>query len=140
LPKFKLSNDLQRHEGLTYGILGWLLGLLIWEIISLFSKPEIFPGPWQTLLGAIELIRDGSLQKYAFISYRRILVKEGIGYLIWTARLYFQTDWIFVGLITLGLMGFFMDKFLLLVGCLLLKKYGLQKSNSLQREPVRQAS
>ncbi|GEN35364.1 ABC transporter permease [Aneurinibacillus danicus] len=270
--KFVKKQSRVNLEAVKFGLLSWFLVLIIWQIISLFSKPEFFPGPWQTLQGAIELIRDGTLQQYTLISYGRILTgwtlgsligipigllmgkvrrvrlllepfvnffrfipalvfvtlfilwlgigeqskialityttlfvvtlntmagvlaidenkfrasrsmgategqiiwhviipatvpyifngirlamgnsfmaivgaemlaaKEGIGYLIWTSRLYLKTDWIFVGLITLGLMGFFMDKVLTNAGSLLLKKYGVKKADSTQRSMLQQA-
>ncbi|WP_258535535.1 ABC transporter permease [Bacillus sp. 03113] len=269
----KFFNKTRTSEAVWLGLFGWIAGIIIWHVISLFSKPEFFPGPWQTLLGGIELVRDGSLQNYAFISYGRILAgwtlgsligipfgllmgkfryirlllepflnffrfipalvfvtlfilwlgigeqskialityttlfvvtlntmtgvlaidenkfraarsmgasdsqilfhvilpaavpyifngirlamgnsfmaivgaemlaaKEGIGYLIWTSRLYLKTDWIFIGIITLGLMGFFMDKVLTNVGSLLLKKYGVRKANNKKKDLLRQAS
>ncbi|MGG3622094.1 ABC transporter permease [Bacillus gobiensis] len=260
-------------ENIRLGFLGWVAGIIIWQIISLFSEPEFFPGPWETFLGGIELVSDGTLQNYALISYGRILTgwtlgsligipigllmgklryirlllesylnffrfipalvfvtlfilwlgigeqskialityttlfvvtlntmagvlaidenkfraarsmgatevqillhvilpatvpyifngirlamgnsfmaivgaemlaaKEGIGYLIWTSRLYLKTDWIFAGIITLGLMGFFMDKVLTNAGSLLLKKYGVRKASINKREFGQQAS
>ena len=42
----------------------------------------------------------------AIVGAEMVAANEGIGYMIWNARLYFKTDWIFVGLVILGLMGF----------------------------------
>ena len=42
----------------------------------------------------------------AIIGAEMIASNEGVGYLIWNSRLFFRTDWIFVGLISLGFMGF----------------------------------
>jgi NitT/TauT family transport system permease protein len=260
-------------EAVKIGFLGWVAGIVVWQILSLFSTPEFFPGPWQTLLGGIELVKEGTLQHYAVISYGRILAgwtlgsligipfglllgkfrffrlllepyvnffrfipalvfvtlfilwlgigeqskialityttlfvvtlstmagvlaiddnkfraarsmgaterqillhvilpasvpflfngirlamgnsfmaivgaemlaaKEGVGYLIWTSRLYLKTDWIFVGIFTLGLMGFFMDKLLTTAGSLLLKKYGVRKASIDKKDAIRQVS
>ena len=38
-----------------------------------------------------------------------IAANSGLGYLIWTSRLFFQVDWIFAGVITLGVLGFLTD-------------------------------
>ncbi|GAF64907.1 ABC transporter permease protein [Bacillus sp. TS-2] len=240
------------------GILTWLLVLIIWQLLSLITNPQFLPGPFRTLLGAVELSADGSLFTYMGISFLRVLTgwtlgnliaipvglmigsvkavrvlldpvinfvrfipplafitlfmlwfgigeqskimlimyatifiviintmtgvlsvgedkiraaqnmgaskwqtivyviipssvpyiftgsrlamgssfmaivgaemvaaNEGVGFMIWNARLYFQTDWIFVGLIALGIMGFTMDRFLNLLGRISLAKYGV---------------
>ncbi|RJS61763.1 ABC transporter permease [Bacillus sp. PK3_68] len=46
----------------------------------------------------------------AIVGAEMVAANEGVGFMIWNARLHFQTDWIFVGLVVLGLMGFFMDR------------------------------
>ena len=51
---------------------------------------------------------------------------EGIGYLIYTSRLYFRMDWVLTGVLVLGLMGFFSDKLLRCFGLHFLKRYGVQ--------------
>ena len=56
-----------------------------------------------------------------------VAANEGIGYMIWNSRLYFKTDWIFVGLVTLGLMGFFMDRVVTQFGKIVLKRYNVVK-------------
>lgn len=244
------------------GYITWVLLLLVWYVASRFNKPEFLPGPWETLLGAKELLQNGILPHYIGISFRRILIgwalglliaiplglvigqfkpvrwivepfinffrfipaigfltlflmwfgvgeaskvvlimyatifpvivntvsgvasidpmklraarsqgassfqafysvvipasiphiftgvrlgfggaiisivaaemlaaQEGIGYLIYTSRLYYRTDWIFVGILTLGLMGFLADRLLRLLGQTALKRYGIQDGN-----------
>lgn len=244
------------------GYLTWALLLLVWYVASQLNKPEFLPGPWETLLGAKELLLNGILPYYIGISFRRILIgwalglfiaiplgliigqfkpvqwivepfinffrfvpaigfltlflmwfgvgeaskivlimyatifpviintisgvvsidpvksqaarsqgassfqvfysvvipasvphiftgvrlgfsgaivsivaaemlaaQEGVGYLIYTSRLYYRTDYIFVGIITLGLMGFFADRLLRLFGRTRLRKYGIQNGN-----------
>ena len=56
-----------------------------------------------------------------------VAANEGIGYMIWNARLYFKTDWIFVGLVILGLMGFLMDRIFNKFGSVVLKRYNVVK-------------
>lgn len=61
----------------------------------------------------------------AIIGAEMVAANEGVGFLIWNSRLYFKTDWIFVGLIALGLMGFLTDRLLGLAGKKLLFRYGI---------------
>lgn len=244
---------------LKSGVFSWIIALIVWQIVSLFSSPEYLPGPIATALGAKELIVDGTLFKFILVSFRRVLsgwalgvlaavplglligrlkffkelvepflnffrfipaiafitlfilwfgigeqskvilimyatafivtintaagvtsvdeekiraarslgaselqillnvivpaaipyiftgvrlamgnsfmaivgaemiaAKEGVGYMIWTARLYLKTDWMFVGLLSLGLMGFFTDATLRLIGANTMKRYGVK--------------
>ena len=60
-----------------------------------------------------------------------VAANEGIGYMIWNARLYFKTDWIFVGLVILGLMGFLMDRIFNKFGSVVLKRYNVVKKSHL---------
>jgi NitT/TauT family transport system permease protein len=62
----------------------------------------------------------------SIVAAEMLAAKEGIGYLIFTSRLYFRTDWIFIGLVTLGFMGFFSDKLLRFIGVSTLRKYGVK--------------
>ncbi|AGK98878.1 ABC transporter permease [Clostridium pasteurianum] len=251
---------------LKLGIISWIFIIAVWEIASLFSRPDFLPGPLAVITGANELVKDGTLFKFIFISFRRVLTgwvlgsligvpiglligkikavksfvepilnffrfvpaigfitlfilwfgigeagkivlimyattfivmlntsvgvaniqeekiraarclgasesqilfnviipasvphvftgvrlamgnsfaaivgaemlaaNEGIGYLIWTARLYFKTEWVFIGLISLGLMGFFTDKVLGVVAGVVFKNYGITRKGGLKR-------
>lgn len=69
----------------------------------------------------------------AIIGAEMIASNEGVGFLIWNSRLYFRTDWIFVGLISLGLMGFLTDRLVGLLGRKLLFRYGVVSSVPLRR-------
>lgn len=244
---------------LSTGAASWLLFVLAWHVASLFSKPDYFPGPIQTLAGSVELLQDGSLLQFSVISLWRVLrgwalgvaiglplglvlgrvriarlliepyldffrfipalafltlfvlwfgidelskvlliayattfivtintaagvfaleedkvraarsmgltesqillhvvlpasipfiftglrvamgnsfaaivgaemiaAKEGLGFLIWTSRLYFRTDWVFLGIVALGLVGFLTDRALRGLGTTLLKRYGVR--------------
>lgn len=61
----------------------------------------------------------------AIVGAEMVAANEGVGFMIWNARLYFQTDWIFVGLVVLGLMGFFMDRIFAWTGKKFLKRYNI---------------
>ena len=251
---------------LKLGVISWILIILVWEVASIFSKPDFLPGPLAVITGSKELVDDGSLVKFILISFRRVLIgwalgsligvpiglligkikavksliepilnffrfipaigfitlfilwfgigeagkivlimyattfivtlntsigvaniqeekiraarslgasetqilfnviipasvpniftgvrlamgnsfaaivgaemlasNEGVGYLIWTARLYFKTEWVFVGLIILGLMGFITDKVLGVLAEAVLKNYGVSRKGELRR-------
>jgi len=47
----------------------------------------------------------------------------GLGYIIWTSRLFFQVDWMFAAIIMLGLLGFLTDRLWRLLGRTVLKRY-----------------
>jgi taurine transport system permease protein len=57
------------------------------------------------------------------VSAEMVAAKSGVGYLIFNSRLFLLTEWIFVGIITLGLMGFVTDRVLRIVAVTLLKRY-----------------
>ncbi|MBT9386168.1 ABC transporter permease subunit [Pseudooceanicola sp. CBS1P-1] len=45
-----------------------------------------------------------------------LAANAGLGYIIWTARLYFQVDWMFAAIIVLGLLGFTADRLWRMIG------------------------
>ena len=59
------------------------------------------------------------------VSAEIVAAQEGLGSLIWNARNYSRTEWVFVGIITLGLLGFLFDRILRLAARTLLKRYGV---------------
>ena len=61
----------------------------------------------------------------SIVAAEMLAAKEGIGFLIYTSRLYFRTDWIFIGLLVLGLMGYLSDRLIRLFGKVVLKPYGI---------------
>jgi NitT/TauT family transport system permease protein len=60
------------------------------------------------------------------VSAEMIAAKTGIGFLIFNSRLFLLTEWIFVGIITLGLMGFLTDRVLRIVANTLLHRYAVK--------------
>ncbi|MFD1954220.1 ABC transporter permease [Paenibacillus thailandensis] len=69
----------------------------------------------------------------AIIGAEMIAANEGVGYLIWNSRLFFRTDWIFVGLISLGLMGFATDRLVGWFGRKALSRYGVVSTSPARR-------
>jgi NitT/TauT family transport system permease protein len=64
------------------GILTWILLVALWGFISLFYTSTFWPSPWETLIGAQEIILDGTLLKFAGVSLLRVLKGWIIGCLI----------------------------------------------------------
>jgi NitT/TauT family transport system permease protein len=54
-----------------------------------------------------------------------VAADTGLGALIWMARNYSRTEWVFVGIVLLGLMGFVFDRVLRVLARVLLKRYGV---------------
>lgn len=79
------------------------------------AVPNIFTGVRLGLSGAIICI----------VAAEMLAASEGVGYLIYTSRLYYRTDWIFTGIFTLGLLGLIADKLLRFIGNKLLYRFGV---------------
>lgn len=80
------------------------------------SVPNIFTGVRLGLSSSI----------IAIVAAEMLAANSGLGYLIYTSRLYYRTDWIFVGIVVLGLIGFIADKLLRLAGNYLFRHYGVK--------------
>ncbi|MCX7924007.1 MAG: ABC transporter permease [Clostridia bacterium] len=89
---------------------------ILFHVVIPAAVPYIFTG--------IRLAMGNSFM--AIVGAEMIAAKEGVGYLIWTARLYFKTDWVFVGLFSLGFMGFLTDRILREVGARTMRRYGIK--------------
>ncbi|MFI7024282.1 ABC transporter permease [Micromonospora sp. NPDC049900] len=59
------------------------------------------------------------------VSAEIVAAQSGLGSLIWTARNYAKTEWVFVGIITLGLLGYVFDWILRSVTSRTLRRYGV---------------
>ncbi|MEY8352674.1 ABC transporter permease [Lachnospiraceae bacterium 54-53] len=86
----------------------------------------IIPSAIPYIFTGIRLAMGSSFM--AIIGAEMISANEGIGFMIWSSRLYFKTDWIFVGLFCLGIMGFGADLLLVRLGKTLLYRYGIGRS------------
>jgi len=78
--------------------------------------PNIFTGARLGLSSAIICI----------VAAEMLAASEGLGYLIYTSRLYYRTDWIFAGIFTLGLIGFLADKLIRFLGKKFLYRFGVR--------------
>lgn len=59
------------------------------------------------------------------VSAEIVAAEEGLGALIWNARNYSRTEWVFAGILTLGCLGFLFDRVLRFAAGRLLKSYGV---------------
>jgi NitT/TauT family transport system permease protein len=57
------------------------------------------------------------------VAAEMLAADSGLGYLIWTSRLYFRIDWMFAAIVTLGALGFVTDAVWKLIGRTALKRY-----------------
>lgn len=60
------------------------------------------------------------------VSAEIVAAREGLGALIWTSRNYGRTEWVFVGIIVLGMMGFVFDRVIRVVATRLLGRYAVK--------------
>jgi NitT/TauT family transport system permease protein len=56
--------------------------LLAWELAVRWTKNDLFPGPWQVVLGIAELVRKGLLLKYIVASLFRVTWGFGLAVLV----------------------------------------------------------
>jgi len=111
-------------------LVGWILGslvaILVGLIIGKVNVIRIFAEPFLKFIRFIPPIAFITLFLVWFgIGAEMIASNEGVGYLIWNSRLFFRTDWIFVGLFCLGFMGFFTERLLGWFGRKVLFRYGV---------------
>ncbi len=95
------------------------MGASEWQILLHVIVPATVP----YMFTGIRLAMGSSFM--AIIGAEMVAANSGVGFMIWNSRLYFKTDWIFVGLLSLGLMGFVADRTLGYLGGLTLRRYGI---------------
>jgi len=103
------------------------MGASEWQILLYVVIPSTIP----YMFTGVRLAMGTSFM--AIIGAEMIASNEGVGFLIWNSRLFFRTDWIFVGLISLGLMGFLTDRLTAWVGKKTLRRYGIVSTGPVQR-------
>ncbi|MCZ7589148.1 MAG: ABC transporter permease [Gaiella sp.] len=95
-------------------------GVLAVEESRLRAAASLGAGPTRTLLSVIlpstmPYVVTGSRLAMGnsfltVVSAEIVAAEQGLGALIWTSRNYGRTDWVFVGIVVLGLMGFVFDR------------------------------
>ena len=95
------------------------LGASRWQRFIHVTVPGSMPGMFTG-------VRIGlSTAIIAIVGAEMLAADSGLGYLIYTSRLYYRTDWIFVGIVILGILGFAADKLLRFLARVLFKHYGI---------------
>lgn len=56
-----------------YSVFTWLIFLIIWQVASLFYTKSFLPGPWETVMGAKDILADGTLIRFMGVSILRVL-------------------------------------------------------------------
>jgi len=103
------------------------MGASEWQILLYVVIPSTVP----YMFTGVRLAMGTSFM--AIIGAEMIASNEGVGFLIWNSRLFFRTDWIFVGLISLGLMGFLTDRATAWIGRKTLHRYGIVSTGPVRR-------
>ncbi|MDR1066268.1 MAG: ABC transporter permease [Clostridiales bacterium] len=96
---------------------------ILLHIVIPESVPYVFTGVRLGLGGAFTSI----------VAAEMLAAKEGLGYLVFSSRLYFRIDWILVGVVTLGLLGYFSDRALKFFGKHALRRYSINDSKEFGR-------
>jgi NitT/TauT family transport system permease protein len=107
--------SIDENRVLAARTLGISEGRILFHVILPSCVPFIFTGVRLGMGGAYTSI----------VAAEMIAAKEGLGYLIFTSRLYFRVDWILTGVIVLGLIGYLTDQGLRFLGRNILKRYGI---------------
>jgi len=83
------------------------------QIVVPASIPAIYIGMRLALASSFLVI----------VAAEMLAAESGLGYLIWTSRLYFRIDWMFSAIVLLGLLGFLTDRAWKALGQGALKRY-----------------
>ncbi|MEV0634812.1 ABC transporter permease [Streptomyces sp. NPDC050619] len=96
------------------------LGASRWQVMRLVVLPATVP---HIVTGARLAMGNSFL---TIVSAEIVAAQVGLGALIWTSRNYGRIDWVFVGIITLGVLGFVFDRVLRIVASRGLRRYGVK--------------
>lgn len=86
---------------------------VFFEIVIPASIPSIYVGMRLALASSFLVI----------VAAEMLAAESGLGYIIWTSRLYFRIDWMFAAIVVLGLLGYFTDRCWKIFGRRLLRRY-----------------
>lgn len=90
------------------------------------SKAQVFfhviiPAVIPSIVTGMKIAMGNSFM--TVVSAEMVAARSGVGFLIFNSRLFLLTEWIFVGIITLGIMGFISDRALRILAATVLKRY-----------------
>jgi NitT/TauT family transport system permease protein len=113
-----------------------IAGVLAVSQLRLRAAASLGAGPVQTLLTVIVpstvpyMVTGARLAMgnsfLTIVSAEIVAAQVGLGSMIWTSRNYGKTEWVFVGIITLGVLGFVCDRILRFAVRRLLRRYAVQ--------------
>ena len=83
----------------------------------------IFPSTIPYMVTGARLAMGNSF--LTIVSAEIVAAQVGVGSMIWTARNYGKTEWVFVGIITLGLLGYTCDRVVRFIVSRLLRRYAV---------------
>ena len=116
-------------------IINMIAGVQAVSEIRLRAAASLGAGPVRTLLTVIVpstvpfMVTGARLAMgnsfLTIVSAEIVAAQEGLGALIWMSRNYARTEWVFVGIIILGLLGYICDRFLRFAAVRLLKRYAI---------------
>lgn len=86
---------------------------VFFHVIVPASVPSIYVGMRLALASSFLVI----------VAAEMLAADSGLGFLIWTSRLYFRIDWMFAAIVTLGVLGFAADWLWKAFGRLVLQRY-----------------
>ncbi len=86
-------------------------------------RTVVFPSTLPYMVTGARLAMSNSF--LTIVSAEMVAAQQGLGALIWMARNYARTEWVFIGIISLGLLGYVFDRILRYVANRLLKRYGV---------------
>lgn len=85
----------------------------VWSVTIPASVPYIYTGMRLGLANAFLVL----------VAAEALATQNGIGFLIWNARTFFRTDYIFVGILCFGALGFLGDRLWKLLGGTVMRRY-----------------
>jgi ABC-type nitrate/sulfonate/bicarbonate transport system permease component len=113
-----------------------IAGVLAVSDLRLRAAASLGAGRLQTLLTVIvpstvpHMVTGARLAMgnsfLTIVSAEIVAAQVGLGSMIWTSRNYGKTEWVFVGIITLGLLGYACDLLLRFAVSRLLKRYAVR--------------
>ncbi|GAA1519555.1 ABC transporter permease [Sphaerisporangium rubeum] len=115
--------------------LNTLAGVLAVDELRLRAARSLGAGPVRTLVSVVlpstvpyavtgaRLAMGNSF--LTIVSAEIVAAQTGLGSLIWTARNYAKTEWVFVGIIALGVLGYLFDWVLRALTRATLRRYGV---------------
>lgn len=116
-------------------VLNMIAGVLSVSDLRLRAAASLGAGPVWTLLTVIlpstvpYMVTGARLAMgnsfLTIVSAEMIAAQDGLGALIWSARNFGRTEWVFVGIIVLGLLGFLFDRIVRVVANAFLRRYGV---------------